>query len=89
MMGLANYNDRKIFLARLTRTVRKRAGRMEFVRGMLSYSDNNILVTPALGQDSHMLSGLAQANCLIHFPLESEVLNEDSHVSVELLDWRL
>jgi molybdopterin molybdotransferase len=87
MMGLSTFADRSLVAARLMKTLKKKAGRMEFVRGMVELNDKHMLVTPAVGQDSHMLSGLAKANCLIQFPADKEVLKEGVDVVVELLNW--
>jgi molybdopterin molybdotransferase len=72
--------------ARLGARLRKKPGRQEFVRGILNY-DGIFRVTPAIGQDSHMLGGLMAANCLIDFPTAAETLSEHDSVSVDLLDW--
>lgn len=72
----------------LRRTIRKKSGRMEFVRGIQeSTQDGNLVVEPTKGQDSHMLSGLAVANCLIHFGLDEEVLDENCRIPVQDLSW--
>jgi molybdopterin molybdotransferase len=71
----------------LAQELRKRAGRHEFVRGIVSECDDRLVVTATTGQDSHMLGGLAQANCLIHFPAEYAYLPAGSLVNVELLMW--
>ena len=61
---------------------------MEFVRGILTNSpDGTLHVRPARGQDSHMMSGLASANCLIWFPNEAVRLGSGSNVQVSLLRW--
>ncbi|HEY9871111.1 MAG TPA: molybdopterin molybdotransferase MoeA, partial [Candidatus Obscuribacterales bacterium] len=73
--------------ATLTRTIRKKAGRMEFVRGVASSRDHTLYVEPTAGQESHMMGGLAPANCLILFPLEAEVLTEGQEVGIDLLEW--
>jgi molybdopterin molybdotransferase len=68
--------------------LRKKAGRMDFVRGILSCSPAGALsVSPTRGQDSHMLSGLAKANCLMQFPADSERIAKGQCIQLELLDW--
>lgn len=71
----------------LTRNIGKKAGRTEFVRGIAATKGGRLYVEPTAGQDSHMMGGLATANCLIVFPLEAEVLTEGQQVSIDLLDW--
>jgi molybdopterin molybdotransferase len=87
LMGATDYNS-LIFKAHLTESLTKKSGRMEFVRGILKNSESGeVFVTPAKGRDSHMIGGMAAANCLIYFPKESTVLEEAAVVEVELLQW--
>lgn len=73
--------------ATLSKALKKKAGRQEFVRGVVSY--NGIFrVTPTIGQDSHMLGGLAAANCLIDFPTDAENINADTPVVINPLSWK-
>ncbi len=68
--------------------MKKKAGRMDFVRGILSCSPEGALnVLPTRRQDSHMLSGLAKANCLIQFGADEESLLQGQCVKLERLDW--
>jgi molybdopterin molybdotransferase len=77
-----------IFSARLLSTLRKKPGRMEFVRGKLTPGkDGEMTVMPEKGQDSHMLGGLASANCLVHFPEQNTMLRSGAKVAVSLLHW--
>lgn len=73
----------------LTKELRKKAGRIEFVRGYASMEHHKFTVKPTLGQDSHMLGGLAKANCLIHFPADKEYLVQGETVTIEMLKWSL
>lgn len=86
MMG-AGSADRFTLTATLKKRIAKKAGRLEFVRGILAIESGQLVVQPAAGQDSHMLGGLSQADCLIYFPLEQELLPEGESVQVELLSW--
>lgn len=74
--------------ARLTAAVRKKPGRLEWVRGRLGHCDGLWTVTPTVGQESHMLGGLACADCLIRFPAEQSSLAEGETVTVEVLSWK-
>lgn len=75
--------------ASLERKIKKKAGRMEFVRGIQKRTkDDTLRVEPTRGQESHMLSGLAFANCLIHFEIEEETLEENSQVEIQNLNWQ-
>lgn len=77
--------------AQLTHPLRKKPGRLEFVRGVLTHQleagADHWKVTPTEGQDSHMMSGLARANALIHFPLDAEYCPEGSWVKTERIQW--
>lgn len=74
--------------AKAARHLKKKAGRLDFVRGKLSL-DNSIEITvmPTVGQESHMLTGLAKADCLMHFAQELEFHPEGEYIKVELLNW--
>ncbi len=76
-----------VLSAKLTGAVRGRSGRMEFTRGILSFQDGELLVQPAVGQDSHMLGGLSLANCVIYCPADRELLAPGDEVVVQLLSW--
>lgn len=79
---------RTIRQGRIKNKIKKKSGRMEFVRGIQeSTQDGNLVVQPTKGQDSHMLSGLATANCLIHFGIDEEVLDADCQIQVQDLSW--
>ncbi|MBI5173452.1 MAG: molybdopterin molybdotransferase MoeA [Candidatus Melainabacteria bacterium] len=74
--------------ARLTASLKKKAGRLDFVRARLQADEEgNLSVTPTTGQDSHMLSGLASANALISFESHLEYLPEGATVTVMPLSW--
>jgi len=73
--------------ATLTAPLKKKAGRLEFVRGIASPRDGKLVVTLTTGQDSHMLGGFAQANCLILFPADAESRAAGEEIVIELLDW--
>jgi molybdenum cofactor synthesis domain len=75
-----------VWKARTDGALKKRPGRLDFVRGILKCSPEGALhVLPTRGQDSHMLSGLAKANCLIHFDADSELIPEGELVNIQSL----
>lgn len=86
MMG-ATVLDTPRLTARLVGKFTGRSGRLEFARGILSHEGEELVVRPAVGQFSHMLGGLSQANCLIFCPESSATLAEGDKVTVELLGW--
>jgi len=73
--------------ARLACDLRKKAGKMGIVRAKLTISSEYLTVEPVARQESHMVSGLAQANALIIFPEDAKFLPRDSIVDVIPLEW--
>ena len=73
--------------ATLTENLTKKPGRLEFVRGILEQKNGDLLVQPTKGQGSHMLGGIANANCLICFPQEQKSLTKGEKVYIDLLSW--
>ncbi|HEY9773560.1 MAG TPA: gephyrin-like molybdotransferase Glp [Planktothrix sp.] len=68
--------------------LRKKAGRLDFVRALtVRASDNTLALTATRGQDSHMLSGLAKANSLIRFAADDEFMPEGTSTLVDMLRW--
>jgi molybdopterin molybdotransferase len=87
MQGLKEKVQR-ITTAKLARNLKKKAGRQEFVRGTLESAEDGSLVAYATtGQESHMLTGLAAADCLMLFASELEFLPEGAALPVQLLNW--
>lgn len=86
MMGVSSAG-RILFNATLSTSLEKKAGRLAWIRGILSCDNGLLYVRPAAGQESHMLGGLAVANCLINFPASKTNLDEGEKVEVELLNW--
>lgn len=69
--------------ARLTTTVQKRPGRIEFQRGVLTTDEALQQSVASVGaQDSHRLQSLQRANCLIELPAESRGASEGDFVTV-------
>jgi molybdopterin molybdotransferase len=77
-----------VLKARLLSGVEKKTGRLEFLRGNYhTDSHGELVVKPEKSQGSHMLTGLANANCLIYFPRAMSVLEEGQTVEIEPLQW--
>lgn len=88
MMGMAPERVKPLaFNAVLDGELRKRPDRMEFVRGVLRSENGRLHVKPTTGQDSHMLGGLCNATCLIHFGKDETRIAAGDQVLVEILDW--
>ena len=73
--------------ARLTEPYRKNRGRRHFLRGRLDLSALPATVTPLAAQGSHMLGGLADADCLIDLPADATRLRAGQTVAVWPLHW--
>lgn len=89
IMGMNSecFNRAKTIPAQLTASISKKPERMEFVRGKIIIENNLLKVCPTKGQESHMLSGLSNADCLIYFPVNQNKLSEGDLVDIELLNW--
>jgi molybdopterin molybdotransferase len=82
--------DAASIAATLHRSVKKKPGRLEFVRASLhTEADGSITATPVSGQGSHMLGGMAAADALIRVPAEAEILEEGTVIPVERIEWSL
>ena len=67
---------------------RKVPGRIEFVRAIAARtSEGRWSVRPAVGQGSHMIGGLARANCMIVAPEECEQIAKGETVKIRFLSW--
>ncbi len=87
MQGLKE-KARRITTARLARNLKKKAGRLDFVRGTLETAEDGSLIAYATsGQESHMLTGLAAADCLMLFASDLEFLPEGATLPVQILNW--
>jgi molybdopterin molybdotransferase len=73
--------------ARLVSGLRKKPGRLDFVRAKLGRDEVGMTALPASRQGSHMLGGLAVADCLIPFEREESAMPEGSWTEVIPLDW--
>lgn len=88
LQGIAGDARTTLVKARLSASLKKKAGRLDFVRVILTRdAEGSMHATPTVGQDSHMLTGLLNAGGLLHFDEGLEYLPEGSEVLVELVDW--
>lgn len=85
MMGCRNLPSPH--MARLAESISSRAGRMEFVRGKLSSIGSEFQTTPIRARGSHMLGGLAIADCLILLPDQEGTIEAGASVMVLPLQW--
>lgn len=75
--------------ARLTTAIRKPPERLEWMRAALADGRDGLRVTPRPAQESHMLGGLASADCLIDFPAGRAELKAGTIVGFEYIEWGL
>src|SRR3989337_4046439 len=85
MMGKKDIFKRA-FDALLTKPVKKKAGRMHFVRAALEHKHGRFYVTPLEGQGSGILSSMVKANCLIILSEDAKDVAKDSKVKVQPMD---
>ena len=85
MMGKKDIFKRA-FDALLTKPIKKKAGRMHFVRAALEQKDGQFYVTPLEGQGSGILSSMVKANCLIILSEDAKDVEKDSKVKVQPMD---
>lgn len=77
-----------LFYAKLKSAIHKKAGRLDFMRGKLEARPaGDLYVTAVKVQDSHMLTGLAAADCLLHFAADDEDMQADATIPFQFLDW--
>lgn len=73
--------------ARLVEEIKRKPGRLEFVRGIASFENGEYVVRSAGIQESHALKSFAEANCFIIIDKNVEVCKENEIVNIELLPW--
>ena len=69
-------------------SVQSPADKRQFLRGDLSVEDGRYVVRPVGGPGSHLLAGLASANCLIVVPEEVSHVSSGDAVTVVMLERR-
>ena len=77
---------RRTVTAKLTRDVRHKHSRTEFVRVMLGREDSGFTATPTGDQGSGILRSMAMAEGLMIVPAESKGICAGEQVTVQLLD---
>lgn len=83
-MSGASHAIQTSYKVRCESKLKKRAGRVEYQRGILTRDDNNELVVYKTGaQGSGILSSMSRANCFIILPMESEGVTAGDMVEVQ------
>ncbi len=76
------------YLALMESEFRRSPGRVEFVRAVATrLPDGHFSVKPVSGQGSHMVGGLAAANCLIILSENKERIEKGESVTIRTLSW--
>lgn len=74
---------------RLIEEIKRKPGRLEFIRAFATYKDGEYLVRSSGFQESHALKSFADANCFIVVDKSKEICKENEIVEIELLPWFL
>ncbi|MDT8383221.1 MAG: molybdopterin-binding protein [Gammaproteobacteria bacterium] len=83
MMGIEDVVP-KFLLLKTASPLKKRPGRLEFQRGMITTDSNGEMVVSSVGaQGSGILSSMSKANCFIELPLETSVVEVGDYVRVQ------
>ncbi|MDP2683141.1 MAG: molybdopterin molybdotransferase MoeA [Deltaproteobacteria bacterium] len=77
---------KRVFDALLTKPIKKKPGRVHFVRAALEQKNGQFYAAPLEGQGSGILSSMVKANCLIILPEDAKDIEKDSKVKVQMLD---
>ncbi len=74
------------FRARLTKDLKVKPGRMNFIRAELASGDSGFIVTPLEAQGSGVISTMVRANSFIIVPQDSPGFKKDDLVKVQPFD---
>ena len=73
------------FQAKLSGTIKHRAGRREYQRGIFTTDGATIVVAPTGDQSSNRLASFHHCNCLILVPAERDNIDDGESVEIHLL----
>ena len=71
----------------LAEHIRRRPGRLEFVRATTEHRDGRVFATPVGAQGSHMMSGLAHADCLLIVAADADCVEAGTVLDSVPLRW--
>ncbi|MFQ5442220.1 MAG: gephyrin-like molybdotransferase Glp [Thermodesulfobacteriota bacterium] len=88
LLKMAGRTDiyRRTFPARLSAGIKKKPGRINFLRGLLTIAEDGFSVRPLEGQGSGMVSTMVQANAFIVVPEKVSAIKEGETVEVQPFD---
>jgi molybdopterin molybdotransferase len=75
--------------ARLVGEIKRKPGRLEFIRAFAVWENGEYIVKSTGIQESHVLKSFAEANCFIVIDKNKEICKENEIVEIELLPWFL
>jgi len=85
MLGITNQAFAPILKARSLETIRKKPGRTEFPRGIVTQNENNELQVKTTGkQGSGILSSMSQANAFIILEHDRDTIQKGEWINVQL-----
>ncbi len=83
MMGIDDVAPKYLRL-KMVHKLKKRIGRLEFQRGVISTDENGEMQVESTGaQGSGILRSMSEANCFIELPLEASVVEAGEYVKVQ------
>lgn len=86
MMGVSPLPSAQLFEVPSTDSIRKQAGRREFMRGRLAERDGRLVVSLAGAQGSGVLRSMSEANCFIVLPEDNTGVQAGDMVLVQPFD---
>ncbi|MFH1563360.1 MAG: gephyrin-like molybdotransferase Glp [Nitrospirota bacterium] len=89
MAGCKEYDKTVLFKAKTNFQMTKKQGRLEWLRGILSYGEDGWIVTTTGAQGSGILNSMISANCLIQILPDQKEITKGDDVWVESLEWAL
>jgi molybdopterin molybdotransferase len=87
LMGLEEMTNKDQTMV-LKGMLRKKAGRLDFIRAKTQVNGDGVIsAIPSSKQDSHMMTGLTNADCLVHFDRETEELQDGAKITSTPINW--
>jgi molybdopterin molybdotransferase len=87
LMGLKEKTNQNQTMV-LKGVLKKKAGRLDFIRAKIQVNSDGVSAAiPSSKQDSHMMTGLTGADCLIHFDIDAEELHDGQKITSTPINW--
>ena len=85
MTGAIKFSKPEVF-AILEEDIKKKPGRRHFMRGVFSVKDGMFYVRTTGDQGSGILKSMSEANCLMIFPEENDILKKGEKIIIQLTE---